>query len=86
MIIFFWRFYKSPKENDQLDLMSNYFDILDDDFPILRAVMPDEFWKQLDSAFGEKRNIFCSKFTQVRERLIQGLSQLSDETMSTFIL
>ena len=69
----------------ELGLMSNYFDILEDDFPLLCAVMPDKLWTRLDAAFGEERETFRTEFAHVRQRLMQGLSQPSDETMSVFI-
>ena len=68
----------------ELGLMSNYFDILEEEFPILHAVTPDKLWERLDALLGQEREVFRQEFTLVRQRLIKGLSQPTYETLSVF--
>ncbi len=69
----------------ELELMCNYFDILEDEYPSLQAVIPDKLWERLDAVFGEEQETFRAEFAKVRRKLIQGMTQPSDETLSVFI-
>jgi len=69
----------------ELELMSNYFDILEDEYPSLQAAIPEKLWELIDAVFGEEQEKFRAEFAKVRRKLIKGMNQPFDETLSVFI-
>jgi hypothetical protein len=63
----------------------NYLDSLSDDFPILRAVSDDQIKIRLEEIFILRREFFKSQTYLAQDRLLEGLSIISDQTMSAFI-
>ena len=63
----------------------NYLDSLSDEFPILRAVSDDQIKIRLEEIFILRREFFKSQTYLAQDRLLKGLSIISDQTMSAFI-
>jgi hypothetical protein len=69
----------------ELDAPWNNLDILEDEFPLCRAVPESGIRSRLDEIFRSRRAECDDEFARARLRLQRGIAPVSDDALSAFI-
>lgn len=71
--------------NRELTMAWNYADLLETEFPILTSVSYEHLRQCLEHIFVTSRQWYDEEFINIREKLLDGLNPVSDETLSVFL-
>jgi len=63
----------------------NYADLLEKEFPILKSVSYEHLRQRLEEIFVTSSQWYDEEFMKIREKLLDGLNPVSDETLSVFL-
>jgi hypothetical protein len=69
----------------ELGLMGNYLDLLEDEFPIVRAIPKNSLKNKLQDIFVLQRSNYLDEFERVRERLLNGINPVTDKHLRMFL-
>jgi hypothetical protein len=70
----------------ELQQMDNSLDVLEDRFPVLKAVPVNELCDKLNDIIIRKCDYYENEFTDIQKHLIEGINGKSDAAMQSFIV
>jgi hypothetical protein len=63
----------------------NYLDLLEDEFPVVKAIPSEKIPQRLEEIYFTERDFYQTEFAKIRQQLISGLNPISDETLRMFL-
>ncbi|MBX7148121.1 hypothetical protein K1X76_03475 [bacterium] len=69
----------------ELGVMENYLDILQDEFPVLRALEENEISGRIMEVFVTRKDEFKTAFNLIRTRVMTGFSPVNDANLNIFL-